>query len=144
MFNKEIEDALIDIEKQQKALLEKMATKIVELEGHVKTLEVLLANFEIRHVTGEISDEIYQRENELLSVGLETAKRDLDEVKEAADQLAAGDLTLDAEIEEQPEVKFLEEAVPEKKNEEPIVETVTVAEASPAETGVEAEEKAEA
>jgi hypothetical protein len=144
MFNKEIEDALVDIEKQQKVLLEKMAAKVVELEGHVRTLEILLANFEIRHVTGEIGDETYQRENELLSVGLETAKRDLEEVKDAANQLAAGDLTLDAEIGEQPEVKFLEEAAPEEKNEEPIVETVTITEASPAETEAKAEEKAEA
>lgn len=56
IFNKEISDAMADIEKQQKGLLEKMAAKVVELEGQVKALEILIANYEIRHVTGEIDN----------------------------------------------------------------------------------------
>jgi hypothetical protein len=38
VFNREIEDALAEVEKEEKALLEKMAAKVVELEGQVKTL----------------------------------------------------------------------------------------------------------
>ena len=153
IFHKEIDDAIADIEKQQKALLEKMATKVVELEGQVKTMEILLANYEIRHVTGEIDEESYERDSGLLSMGLETAKRELDEVKDAADHLAVGELSLDENIEEQPatketdqtEVKFFTEASPakEKENEETVVETVTVAEASPTETKTNVEEKQE-
>ena len=77
IFNKEIGDAIADIEKQQKDLLEKMAAKVFELEGQIKTLEILLANFEIRHVTDEIDDETYERDSNLLSVGLENAKQEL-------------------------------------------------------------------
>jgi hypothetical protein len=153
IFHKEIDDAIGDIEKQQKALLEKMATKVIELEGQVKTMEILLANYEIRHVTGEIDEESYERDSGLLSMGLETAKRELDEVKDAADHLAIGELTLAENIEEQTatnetdqtQVKFFKETSPvkEKENEEAVVETVTVAEAVPAETESKIEEKQE-
>jgi len=87
LFNKEIDEAIAEIENQQKALLDKMDSKISELEGQIKTLEILLANFEIQHVTGEVEEEVYQRETNLLSVGLETAKHELDSLKEAMNQL---------------------------------------------------------
>ena len=156
IFNKEIDDAISDIEKQQKALLEKMAAKVIELEGQVKTLEILLANFEIRHVTGEIGEEAYQRESELFAAGLDISKHELEEVKEAADQLASGDFTLEEEIEQQqpeeneaakPEAKFLEEATPiahdesSEAREEPIVETVTCAEVTATEAKAQEEQK---
>jgi hypothetical protein len=151
IFNKEIDDAIADIEKQQKALLEKMAAKVIEIEGQVKTLEILLANFEIRHVTGEVDEDTYQRENDLLTIGLDAAKQELEEVKDATDQLASGDFTIDeveppqlANEEAQPEVKFLDETPPAenetvKVEEESIVETVVCTEA----TNQDAEEKTE-
>jgi hypothetical protein len=156
IFNKEIDDAILEIEKQQKALLEKMAAKVVELEGQVKTLEILLANFEIRHVTGEIGDEAYQRESDLFASGLDAAKHELEEVKEAADQLATGEFTVEEEIEQQqpeenvapqPEAKFLEEAAPiaedkgAETKEEPVVETVTCTEVTASETKTEKEQQ---
>jgi len=155
IFNKEIDDAISEIEKQQKALLEKMAAKVVELEGQVKTLEILLANFEIRHVTGEIGDEAYQRESDLFASGLDAAKHELEEVKEAADQLATGEFTVEEEIEQQPEenvapqpeTKFLEEAAPiaedesAEAKEEPVVETVTCTEVTASETKTEKEQQ---
>ena len=155
IFNKEIDDAISEIEKQQKALLEKMAAKVVELEGQVKTLEILLANFEIRHVTGEIGDEAYQRESDLFASGLDAAKHELEEVKEAADQLATGEFTVEEEIEQQPEenvapqpeAKSLEEAGPIAEDEgaetieEPVVETVTCTEVTASETKTEKEQQ---
>jgi hypothetical protein len=155
IFNKEIDDAILEIEKQQKALLEKMAAKVVELEGQVKTLEILLANFEIRHVTGEIGEEAYQRESDLFASGLDAAKHELEEVKEAADQLATGEFTVEEEIEQQPEenvapqpeAKFLEEAAPiaedkgAETKEEPVVETVTCTEVTASETNTEKEQQ---
>lgn len=155
IFNKEIDDAISDIEKQQKALLEKMAAKVVELEEQVKTLEILLANFEIRHVTGEIGEEAYQRHNELLSLGLEAAKNELEEVKEAADQLATGEFPQDEESKQQPEdtevaqpeVKFLEEPVTAGENQSAAeelgsaVETVTCTEVTSTETEEKTDQK---
>jgi hypothetical protein len=152
IFNKEIDDAIAEIEKQEKALLEKMAAKVVELEGQVKTLEILLANFEIRHVTGDIGDEAYRRESELFASGLDAAKHELEEVKEATDQLATGTFTTGEDMEqEQPEqneateprVDFPEATAPSVEDEsieakeEPAVETVTCAEVNASEADAE-------
>lgn len=90
LFNEEISQAMAEIEKQQKALLEKMNLKVNELEGQIKTLEMLLANFEIQHVTGEVDEETYQREIGVLSVGLETARNELNMIKEAINQISSG------------------------------------------------------
>lgn len=150
LFNREIDQAVAEIERQQKALLEKMASKVMELEEQIKTLEILLANLEIQHVTGEIDEEIYQHQTELLSMGLETARQELDSVKEATDQLSATEPTTQQEIEpepeeaqdHEPEVKFLEE--PTEQPEEPIVEAVQCTEeAKPTETEAKIEEKQE-
>lgn len=138
LFNKEIGEAIADIERQQKALLEKMNSKMKELEGRIKTLEVLLADFEIQHVTGEVDEEVYQREIGLLNLGLETARQELDAVREAVNQLSDSiqppttDVAIQQEIEAQPtenvevpqpEVKAVEEKLPE-----PPVEHVEVSE----------------
>jgi nicotinate-nucleotide--dimethylbenzimidazole phosphoribosyltransferase len=64
-----------------------MQLKTQDLESQIKTLEMLLANYEIQHVVGEIDEEIYQREVNLLANGLETAKHELGIIKEAANQL---------------------------------------------------------
>jgi len=88
-FNRKIDEAVAEIERQQRALLEKMNSKTGELEQHIKTLEVLLATFEIRHVTGEIDEEVYQREVNLLSTGLDVARQELDTVKEAVNELSS-------------------------------------------------------
>lgn len=89
MFNREIDETISEIERQQKMLLEKMKTKMMELEKHIHMLEMLYANFEIQHVTGEIEEEVYQRETGLLSTGLETARQELEGIKEAVNQLSA-------------------------------------------------------
>jgi len=90
LFNSEIDEAVAEIERQQKGLLEKMNSKMEELEEQIKTLEMLLANFEIQHVTGEVDEEVYQREMGILSMGIETAKQELDTVREAVNQLSSG------------------------------------------------------
>jgi len=90
LFNNEIDEAIAEIERQQKGLLEKMNSKMEELEEQIKTLEMLLANFEIQHVTGEVDEEVYQSEMGILSMGIETAKHELDVVREAVNQLSSG------------------------------------------------------
>jgi hypothetical protein len=101
-FNKEIQEAIMETERQQQALQKKMNAKTEELEGQIKTLELLLANFEIQHVTGEVDDDVYQRQVDLLSIGLENSRKELEMVKEAAGQLSSGNLALQQEIEMRP------------------------------------------
>src|SRR3989304_5066012 len=61
-FNNEIATAITEIEKQQQTLLEKMQQKTCELKAQINTLEMLLANYEIQHVTGEIDETTYNLE----------------------------------------------------------------------------------
>jgi hypothetical protein len=87
LFDREFEEALAEVERQKRVLLEKMAAKIGEVEEQIKILERLLANYEIQHVSGEVDDETYQREVAVLSIGLENARLELNAIKEAMDKL---------------------------------------------------------
>ncbi len=88
LFSHEIDDAMTTIEKQRQALLEKMTSKMIELDEQVRTLEILMANLEIQHVTGEVDDTTYDREADLLTNGLESARKELEAVKDAAYQVS--------------------------------------------------------
>jgi len=137
-FNDKIDEAVAEIERRQRALLEKMNSKVGELEDHTKTLEMLLVNFEIKHVTGEIDEEVYQREISLLSTGLEVARQELDTAKEAINQLSSSlpipptDIVVPQEVEPQtaegveapePEIASVEETVSVVESEETPEET---------------------
>jgi Na+/phosphate symporter len=148
LFTREIDEAVAEIEGQRKALLGKMASKAMELEEQIRTLEILLANFEIQHVTGEVDDDTYHRETDLLCTGLETAKKELDAVQNAVNQLSNDDMMAQQEVEppqtqtSEPEVKLSEEPpqAAEKGqvgNEETVVETIQCKQ----ETEAKAEEK---
>ena len=117
LFNNEMDEAIAEIERQQKALLEKMNSKMEELEAQIKTLEMLLANFEIQHVTGEVDEEVYQREIGILSMGIETAKQELDTVREAVNQLSSGTQISSTEVvvEQKMELQSAETEVSEPK-----------------------------
>ena len=137
LFNNEMDEAIAEIERQQKALLEKMNSKMEELEEQIKTLEMLLANFEIQHVTGEVDEEVYQHEMGILSMGIETAKHELDVVREAVNQLSSGMQILSTEVavEQKMEPQSAETEVSEPKVEvveeklsEPPIERVEVKE----------------
>ncbi|MFA5365771.1 MAG: CdvA-like protein, partial [Candidatus Bathyarchaeia archaeon] len=88
-FNNEIAGAIAEIEHQQQDLLQKMQMKTGELENQIKTLEMLLANYEIQHVTGEIDENTYELELNLLSKGLETARTELGNIQEATSKLCS-------------------------------------------------------
>jgi hypothetical protein len=145
-FDNELVSAIAEIEKQQKDLLAKMETKVSELRSQIQTLEMLLANYEIQHVVGEIEEDTYQREITLLSTGLDTAKHELDVIKEAASQLCptAAPATLIPEPTPEIAAQIPEDTAlptPEPENIPiPTVENVTVApevEAIPAPADVE-------
>jgi hypothetical protein len=114
-----------------------MNSKMEELEEQIKTLEMLLANFEIQHVTGEVDEEVYQREINILSMGIDTAKQELDVVKEAVNQLSSGiqisstEVVVEQKMEPQPaegEVSEPKVEVVEEKLPEPPVEPIEVKE----------------
>jgi len=105
LFNIEINEGIAELERQQKALLDKMSSKMRGLEEQIKTLEMLFANFEIQHVTGEVDEEVYQREITPLSMGLETAKQELDAIKEAMNQLSSDTQIPATNVVAQPEIE---------------------------------------
>ena len=86
-FNSEIAVAMAEIEKQQCALTDKMQHKTAELDSQIKTLEMLLANYEIQYAAGEIDENTYNLEINLLSNGLTAAKHEMDMIKDAVTQL---------------------------------------------------------
>jgi hypothetical protein len=99
LFTREIDEAVVEIDAQRKALQGKMASKAMELEEQIRTLEILLANFEIQHVAGEVDEDTYHRETELLGMGLETAKKELDEVQYAENQLSNDEMNAQQDVE---------------------------------------------
>lgn len=125
LFSREMDEALKEIEKQKNVLLERMAAKVKEVEEQIKVLERLLANYEIQHVGGEISEEEYQQEITLLSLGLENARKELNTIKETMDCLAGIPKTAEA-LTVQPTIK--PEAVAETNVGPVEVETVEVKE----------------
>ena len=156
LFTREIDEAVAEIDNQRKALLGKMASKAMELEEQIRTLEILLANLEIQHVTDEVDDETYHRETELLNTGLETAKKELDDVQYAVNQLSNDEMIMQQDAEppqiqaSEPEVKFSEEPpqTTEKEQIDPVqavVETIQCKEETQhSETEAKAEEKQQA
>ncbi len=142
LFNMEIGEAITEIETQQKALLQKMNSKMMELEEQIKTLEVLLANFEIQHVTGELDEEVYQREVDALSIGLETSRNELDKIREAIGQFSSG-IVVDqgTETRATEEVDVVESV--EEKLQKTEMEFAEVNEANPPEAQQETLEAAE-
>jgi chromosome segregation ATPase len=132
-IDKEIEESIAEVERQQETLLEKMNSKIAELESQIKMLEMLLANSEIQHVTGDVDEEVYQRESSLLSTGLETARQELSLLKDAANQLSNGIQPLADEI-SKIEAKIVD--LKESKSSD-----TSPAESEPTESETKAEEK---
>lgn len=120
LFNAEIAESLDDIDRQQKGLLQKMDSKMTELEDQIKTLEILLANFEIQHVTGDIDDDVYQRDINVLSLGLDTSRQELDVIKEASTQISSGK----CETEQIADQQLANDDVKEEKLQSPVVELV--------------------
>jgi polyhydroxyalkanoate synthesis regulator phasin len=107
-FTGDINAAIMEIEKQRNDLAEKMHTKTQELESQIRTLETLLANYEIQHVVGEIDEEIYKLEINLLATSLETTKNELDVIKQATNQLCPPTQPIQAPIAPEPVAPVIE------------------------------------
>lgn len=102
LFNREIDELLTEVEKQRKDLLDKMTSKMMKLDDQIRVLEMLLADFEIRHVSDEIDEETYRRETDLLCTGLDTARQELEAVREAADQISSNNEREQQDLEASP------------------------------------------
>lgn len=146
MFAMEIAEAITDVERQQKALLQKMNAKVVELEEQVKSLEILLANSEIQHAVGEGDDETHKHEVDVLSVGLKASRQELAAMKEAMEQLASGDVFEETEaiksepVKEKSDEEVLKVEVSETKSAKSEPEPLEGAEESqPSEAAIEGE-----
>jgi hypothetical protein len=97
-FNKDISSAIAEIERQQKDFVEKMQLKTEELTSQIKLLETLLANYEIQYVVGEIGEETYQRDISLFTLGIDTAKNELEILIQATTQLCGTVPTIQAPV----------------------------------------------
>lgn len=123
-FTVEIANAINDIEKQRHELAEKMNSRTQDLEGQLKTLEMLLANYEIQHVVGEIDEDIYNREINLLTTSLETTRNELCVMKDAINQIFPPQPTQD-QVTSEP-VSLSPEPVVEATSPDVPVETPTI------------------
>jgi hypothetical protein len=81
-LDKELTEAIIEIEARQKDLAEKMASQIADLEKQINTLELFLANSEIRYAAGEIDEDLHANEIGAYTLGLDAVKQQLSTIKE--------------------------------------------------------------
>jgi hypothetical protein len=78
-----------------------MNGKMMELKEQIRTLEILLANSEIQHVIGEVNEETYQHEINVISMGLETSRKELDLIEQAVKAVSSGNVIGELETEPQ-------------------------------------------
>lgn len=135
-INRELTEAITEIEARQKVLAEKMTSKIAELEEQVNSLEIFLASSEIQFAAGEIDEELHARESSAFTLGLEAIKKELNNVKAIIASLTSGVGTPTAP----PEPSEVVEAPP---IEEAVEETPEISVEAPIETPAEAPAEAE-
>ena len=157
-LDKELSEALSDLESYQKSLIEKMKTRASNLEKQINILELFLANLEIHHAAGEIDDESYNRQNQAITLGLEATKEELKEINRllttvtpAEKPLETPEVRPEASIETEtiessgaPEVSEAGGAIKESSSEEVTLESVesqSEAEAPPEETRLDMPQK---
>ncbi len=109
-LNKTLSMEIEQIEARRKELADKMTSKLNDLERQISTLERFLANVEMSHAAGEITDELHNQEVDALNLGLEATKNELNFIKEAIMQLVPEETQ--AELTSQIETAETEEATP--------------------------------
>lgn len=82
-LNREVTDAVNALEKHRRAFTEKIDSRAKELEEQLGSLELLLANLEIHHISGEVDEESYRREKNLFILGIDATKKEATHIKEA-------------------------------------------------------------
>lgn len=82
-LEKDLTEALNDLQMHFDTLKGKMTARAAELEKQVGTLELFLASAEIHHASGDIDGESYKAQTESIVLGLETTKQELSDIRKA-------------------------------------------------------------
>jgi len=128
-IERELTEAIIDLEAHLKSLVEKMTARAEELEKQIRSLEIFLANLEIHYAAGDIDEESYRNQNNAITLGLEATKQELESIRNSL-----------AKVKPEEKVEAPKpEVVEEKPTEEEAVEAPTeAAPEAPPETPAEA------
>ena len=154
-FAKNLDDEIVERGSQQKTEADTITLKLKELEQNTKKLELCLAEIELKHIAAEIDADLYERESKILTLGIENARRELNNTRTALfklfPELMPKAATTEIEEEKVKEVEELDEVPaeetvevpsPEEEAEEPAVkETTTEETTEAAEASAEAEEQ---
>jgi len=124
-LDKELTDAISEIEAHQKNLADKMTSKLAELEKQISTLEMFLANSEIQYAAGEINEESHASEIGAFTLGLDAVKQQLSYIKEVVaglmpEVVAPTPPPTPSKIEEAPTTEEVVEGMPQVPVETPI------------------------
>lgn len=134
-LNKDLTEAITEVETHQKTLADKITARANELENQLKSLELFFANLEIHFTAGEIDEELYKQQGNAVNLGIEATKQELinisgalgEFISEAETLLTPSESTEDVseeeKIEEQAELTF------EESQEESVEENATGEEA---------------
>lgn len=95
-INKDLTEAITEIEGRRKTLADKMTYRANELENQNRLLETFLANLEICYATGEIDTEPYTSQGNAVSLGIDATKQELDGIKDALAKLIPEMVTSEA------------------------------------------------
>ena len=107
---KTLDDEIVKHESQQKTFADTLTSKLKEREEYFKDLELYLAEIELKHVASEIDADLYERESKLLTTGIETARRELNETRKALFEILPN-LTLEEPVVEEVTPDIAEEKV---------------------------------
>jgi len=79
---------LLELEVHQRSLADKMNGRADELDEQIGLFELALAYLEIRHVGGEIGEEVYNRNKQTVVLGLDATKSELGLIKNSLTKIS--------------------------------------------------------
>jgi len=137
-LSREVDETLADVEKYLETIISKMKSRMEDLEKQIGILEIFLANVEMLHATNEIDDETYEKQSKALSLGIESVKYEIEEIKNALERTTSKPAPAEAEVTE-----YTEETVTPQPSETPISEPSVEAETSVEEMTISSEPSSE-
>jgi len=126
-LEKELTEAVLDLEAHQKSLADKMTVRADSLERQIKSLELFLANLEVHHAAGEIDEETYDRQNQAITLGLEATRKELGDIKSSLTEVVSPTAKI-SEVAPETSVEVTAPEVVSESVPEPSVESESVQE----------------